>query len=118
MSDLSLPFESSQRELCLKYGTQYIETKENEILGFATSTKGLLPINGLRHPVQGNTCGWYIWCGEKFSEDPKFFAPLCAKHFYEGYPEVARYLGLPPGHRFLVAGDQIDVWYDPTLLKV
>jgi len=117
MSDLSLPFESAQHELCLQHGTPHTETSGDSILGFATTTKGLLLVNGLRHPLQGNTCGWYIWCGEKFSEDPKFFAPLRAKHFYEGYPEVARFLGLPPGYRFLVAGDYVDVWYDQKLLE-
>jgi hypothetical protein len=87
------------------------------MLGFAKSTKGLLPVNGLRHHPEGDTCGWYIWCGEEFSEDPRFFAPLCAKHFYEDYPEAAHFLGLPPGYRFLIAGNYVDVWIDPTLLE-
>jgi hypothetical protein len=118
MGDARLLIESMQRELCLKHGAQYTETEENEVFGFALSTKGLLPVNGLRHPLQDNTSGWYLWCGEEFSEDPKFFAPLCAKHLYADYPEVAQFLGLPPGYRFLVASSQIDVWYDPKLLNV
>ena len=33
-------------------------------------------------------------------------------------PEVLEFLGLPPGYRFLLAIDYVDVWYDPSLLNV
>jgi hypothetical protein len=32
-------------------------------------------------------------------------------------PEALPFLGLPPGYRFLVAGEYVDVWYDSTLLE-
>jgi hypothetical protein len=78
----------------------------------------MIPINGLRHPVVGETSGWYIWCGRIFSDAPDFFAPLHTFHLYEDYPEIAHLLGLPPGYRFLLAGDSLDVWFDASLLNV
>jgi hypothetical protein len=33
-------------------------------------------------------------------------------------PQVAGFLGLPPGYRFLLAGDHVDVWYDEKLLDL
>jgi hypothetical protein len=86
--------------------------------GFAASTKGLIPMNGLRHPVKGETNGWYIWCGETLSESPDFFVPIHTYHLYQEYPEFAALLALPPGYRFLLAGDHLDVWYDGSLLSV
>jgi hypothetical protein len=65
-------------------------------LGFAPSTKGKLPVNALRHPLVDDTNGWYIWCGEDFSDETNFIAPLHTSHIYEGYPEIAKFLGLPP----------------------
>jgi len=85
-------------------------------LGFALSTKGKTPINGLRHRPQGDTCGWYLWCGETFSRSPDFFSPLHVKHVYEDHSEIRKLLGLAPGYRFLLAGDYLDVWFDQSIL--
>jgi hypothetical protein len=86
--------------------------------GVAVSTMGLYPVNGLRHPVTPGTTGWYIWCGEDFSDAPDFFQALCVEHLLESLPAVADFLALPPGYRFLVHGAHLDVWFDEQLLKV
>jgi hypothetical protein len=86
--------------------------------GLAVSTKGRIPMNGLRHPVEGGTTGWYIWFGEDFSNDADFFAPMHTSHIYDEYPAVIKLLGLPPGYRFLIADNHLDVWYDASLLDV
>jgi hypothetical protein len=109
---------SAQRALCDEHTAGFIPSPADSKLGFALSTKGNLPINGLRHPVVGDTNGWYIWCGEEFSHDAEFFAPIHTSHVYEEYPEIARFLGLPPGYRFLFTPDSMDVWFDESLLKV
>lgn len=109
---------AAQRSLCEQYAADFVASPSDTKLGFAFTTKGKLPINGLRHPVVGDANGWYIWCGEHFSDDAEFFAPLHASHFYEEYPEIARLLGLPPGYRFLFAPNCLDVWFDESLLKV
>nr|WP_201781947.1 hypothetical protein [Pseudobacteroides cellulosolvens] len=57
-----------------------------------------------------------IWSGEKFWEDPNFFVPLHVKHIEDWVPNISKYLGLAPGWRFLVAGDDEDVWYDHNIL--
>jgi hypothetical protein len=79
---------------------------------------GIWPINGLRHPQEGDTTGWYIWAGEDFSTDDDFFVPLHVKHLEEWCPAVIKYLGLAPGWRFLLANDYEDVWQDLSLLGV
>jgi hypothetical protein len=113
-----IELEETQRTLCNRFGAAFVITPPNEKIGFASSTAGLMPINGLRHPVTPGTSGWYIWCGETFSESADFFQPQHARHLYESQPEVSRLLGLPPGYRFLLAGDYLDIWYDGKLLDV
>jgi|SRR5580700_3669818 hypothetical protein len=110
--------EEIQREFCRKQAAQYAAAPGNTKIGFALSTKGLVPINGLRHPPKGETNGWYIWCGEEFSDESDFFDPLHARHVYEEYPDLVKLLGLPPGYRFLLASDYLDVWFDASLLNV
>lgn len=107
-----------QTAFCVERKAEFLPAPSESKLGFALVTKGRLPINGLRHPVAGDTNGWYIWCGSTFSDVPDFFAPMHAVHIYEEYPELKKLLGLAPGYRFLLAGEYLDIWYDPALLKV
>ncbi len=109
--------EDVQRAFCLKQAARYAATPGNTKTGFALSTKGQLPVNGLRHPPEKETSGWYIWCGQEFSDAADFFAPLHTRHLYEDHPELVKLLGLAPGYRFLLAGDHLDVWYDASLLN-
>src|SRR4051794_29581360 len=76
------------------------------------------PVNGLRHPPEAETTGWYLWAGEELSEAPDFFLPLHARHLSQWRPQVLPYLLLPPGWRFLIAPGYEDVWYDETLLDL
>jgi hypothetical protein len=112
------PMEQEQRAVCTKYSAEYLPSVESDKAGFALSTKGLIPVNGLRHPPENGTSGWYIWCGEEFSEAADFFVPIHTSHIYEDFPEIAKYLGLPAGYRFLLAGYSVDVWFDESLLKI
>jgi hypothetical protein len=113
-----LEIEEAQRVVCSRYDAAFVSTSPDDKIGFATATAGLQPVNGLRHPQTAGTSGWYIWCGESFSESPDFFKPLHASHIYESLPDTSHLFGLPPGFRFLLAGDYLDVWFDERLLAV
>lgn len=75
------------------------------------------PLNGLRHPQEGDTSGWYLWAGTDLSDEPDFFVPLHVEHLEEWCPEAIPFLALPPGWRFLVAPGIEDVWEDLSLLR-
>ena len=78
----------------------------------------LWPLNGVRHPPETDENGWYIWAGTEFKTDDDFFVPLHTSHVSEWCPLAEKYLGLPPGWRFLIAPDYEDVWYDPNVLDI
>jgi len=105
-----------QRALCIERGVESLISDGDSKLGFALSTQGRRPINGLRHRPEGGTSGWYLWCGEQLSQDAAFFSPLHARHLLDRCPEAIRFLGLPPGYRFLLDGSDADVWFDGSLL--
>ncbi len=75
------------------------------------------PIHELRHPPEGQSCGWYIWTGD-WSDAADFFSPVHVHHAADLYPDVLSYLALPPGWRFLIAPDYEDVWFDSALLEI
>jgi len=111
------PVEDEQRQICLQYGSAFTPVLENEIVGFAMATRNQLPMNGLHHPPQNGTSGWYIWCGTELSDASDFFSPICVHHVAEAVPEVLKLLALSPGHRFLIDGHYTDVWFDQSLLE-
>ncbi|GAC1662096.1 MAG: hypothetical protein NVS9B7_30090 [Flavisolibacter sp.] len=65
-----MDYNKEQIDICKKYTAPFYNTPGFLKAGVAYNVKdGIQPINGLRHPVEGNTSGWYIWAGEEFSED-------------------------------------------------
>jgi hypothetical protein len=110
--------ERQQRDYCKSQNVQYTPASKESFTSLALSTQGLIPINGLRHPPQRWHNGWFLWSGEELSTDTAFFSNVHTHHLTELRPEVLKFLGLPPGYRFLITGEYVDVWFDPTLLDV
>lgn len=111
--------EEIQRALCTDRGADFVPAPAESKLGIARNVReAVFPINGLRHPPVQDTNGWYIWAGEKLSGADDFFFPLHASHIGEWCPLVEKFLGLPPGFRFLVTPDYADVWFDEALLRI
>ncbi len=111
--------ETEQKNICKKYNTDFEASPSNFKIGVSLNVKnGIRPINGLRHPKQGDTTGWYIWAGEEYNTNPDFFVSLHIEHLKEWCPIAIKYLGLPAGWRFLVTEDHEDVWRDKSLLAI
>lgn len=109
-----------QKTICSKYKAQFAESPLTIKVGISRNVKeGVQPINGLRHPIEGGTTGWYIWAGEEMSNVPNFFVPLHVEHLEEWCPSVMKYLGLASGWRFMIDNDGFeDVWEDLSLLEI
>ena len=106
-----------QMKICSKYGASFVGCDPSLKIGISPNIKeGARPINGMRIEGEEGTTGWYIWGGEEWSDDPDFFVPIHAKHVKEWEPMLLKYLGLPPGWRFLITEDYEDVWQDDNLL--
>ncbi|MDQ0877847.1 hypothetical protein QFZ77_006506 [Paenibacillus sp. V4I3] len=108
-----------QKAVCRKYEADFLESPKDLKLGISLNVKeDILPINGLRIYPEGDTTGWYIWSGEELSQDPDFFVPIHVEHIDEWVPNIKKFLGLPAGWRFLIAGDYYeDIWFDPEILE-
>jgi hypothetical protein len=108
-----------QEEFAISVGAKYVASDNYLKVGIAKNFNPLIyPINGLRHPVQGNTTGWYLWSGEVFELSDDFFRPLHTIHLDSCCPSAVKFLGLAPGWRFLFAPNQEEVWFDEKLLSV
>jgi len=117
-ADLRKELGSMSADIYMNLGVAPIPPEPESCLGIAIQTIGKMPIHALRHPVEGDTNGWYIWCGG-YSEEEDFFQPLCFEHLIDHIPQVQKYLSLPPGYRFLIDDSgNVDIWFDESLLKV
>lgn len=106
-----------QRAICDRFGVQPVDAPSDLKVGIAANVReGVLPINALRLPPEGDTTGWYIWAGGEPSADPEFFQPLHVEHLETWCPQILVYLQLPPGFRVQVAPGHEDVWEDLSLL--
>ena len=104
---------------CQKYHTEPYPISDDQKLGIALNVRtDLQPLNGLRHPAAGDTCGWYLWAGEELSKSPDFFVPIHVAHMDGWRPDAISFLQLPPGWRFIIAPGYEDVWFDDSLLEV
>jgi hypothetical protein len=108
---------TAQLNLCSKFGAQFIESNPETTIGISRNCfEGIWPLNGLRHPMEGNTNGWYIWAGTELSFADDFFSPMHTEHLNERIPLISKFLGLPPGWRFICDPNYEDVWFDESLL--
>ena len=102
---------NQQKTICNKYGAGFLATPPDMKVGISLNVKdGIYPINGMRHPPESDTSGWYIWAGEELSTDADFFVPLHAEHLSDWCPEIIKFLVLEPGWRFLISNEYEDVW--------
>ena len=109
--------DKDQRRICKRFKAEYLSSDPWSKVGIALQTKGIQPLNALRHPVEAGTCGWYIWWGEEIDQsDPEFFKPLHVKHLAIHCPQFIPYLGLAPGWRVQLSLEHEDVWFDDGLL--
>lgn len=110
---------TSQLELCQRFGVEPLPAPGDRKAGVSRSVwNGVRPLNGLRHPPDFGTTGWFIWAGDTLSEEPNFFEPVHVSHLVKIRPEIVPYLALPPGWRFLIAGMYEDVWEDSSFLNL
>ena len=115
---MSYDLQLRQRRICAHYGASFAPSPPHLKLGVSKNLKdGIQPLNGLRHPPAGDATGWYIWAGE-LSNDPAFFMSIPVAEIDRWAPAVVKYLGLPPGWRFLCSERHEDVWFDSALLSV
>ena len=116
--ELAAETDERQQRLCEENQVPWSPPGGGSMVGVARDVgMGVWPVNGLRLPVEGSTCGWYLWAGEgEMDQSPDYFEPVHVEHLYDRCREVLAYLGLPPGWRFLTAPGYSDLWEDPGLL--
>ena len=107
----------SQKEICSINDSKWKPINKKLRVGVSLNLDKN-PINGLRHPSEKGTTGWFMWTGD-YSESEDFFQPMCAEHLLQIRPDIIKYLGLDVGFRFLTdKQDYEDIWYDEKVKRI
>ncbi|WP_431163005.1 immunity protein Imm33 domain-containing protein [Flagellimonas beolgyonensis] len=116
-----IKIEEQQRVVCQLNKVDWKPIDGSKLVAINESIYNAIePINGLRHPAEGNATGWYIWSGGEIPQgQDDFFKPIHVEHLIEDLPDCLKYLGLPFGWRFQIDRKGYeDIWYDSELLKI
>ena len=109
----------AQKEICRRIGVSWYPSPPDMKIGISKNIINgnfPMPINGLRHPSENGTAGWYIWAGD-YSNNPDFFQAIHIEHINQYFPVILKYLGLPPGWRIQIDDKGYeDIWEDKSLL--
>lgn len=109
-----------QKEVCRKLFLEEDIVDLESLIAIGRNFDFKKQVNGLRHPRTESLCGWYIWSGEDFNpEEFDFFKPSHVYHLLGEASFIIKYLGIPPGNRFLIdyKGYE-DIWEDKSLLNI
>jgi hypothetical protein len=114
-------FEPMQRQVCEALGAPCLPVDVGAALavGHAEAATPLV-LRGLRLRPAGGASGWYVWAEASGAVEPESLAPLRptdAAEVAARYPQVTRFLGLPPGWRFELRAGREHVWFDRRLLE-
>ena len=73
--------------------------------------EGVVPVEGVRYASPKHTSGWWLTTDE-YDGDINSLKTVHFKHVVENRPELAIYMALPVGYRFLLGGESEHVWFD------
>ncbi|WP_215397034.1 immunity protein Imm33 domain-containing protein [Rheinheimera oceanensis] len=110
-----MSFESNQRECCEHFGAQYKPVDENQLVAISKGIyEGVTPVEGVRYPSPPHMSGWWLTTDE-YDGNIGSLVTVHFKHIIEKRPELALYMALPFGYRFILGGETDHVWFDQVV---
>lgn len=104
--------QQEQMRCCEHYKANFLGATDNQLV--VVSSGVLSPskeVEGVRYPSPSHMSGWWLTTDE-YDGDVNSLQTLHFQHIREKRPDLAIYMGLPFGYRFLLGGVDEHVWYD------
>ena len=114
-TEYALKVINDQEEECLIYTAHPVFPTFNQKIVISKGVYEMMAVQAVRYPSPDHMCGWWITTD---LYDGKIKS-LLVVHFYHvafARPDLLRYLALPNGYRFYISDNEIDVWFDETIL--
>lgn len=110
-ADLALRYWRDQHEVCDAAGAPFTPPRADQMVAVSDGVYQGDAVQAVRYRAPDHMTGWYLTTA-RFNGDVSTLTVEHIHHMTAQRPDLARYLALPPGHRFDTTGGGDDVWFD------
>ncbi len=104
--------EKSQKECCEHYSAEFSPIVPTQLVTISKGIyEGVVPVEGVRYPSPSHMSGWWLTTDE-YDGNLDSLVTVHFQHIIEKRPELALYMALPFGFRFILGGDSESVWFE------
>lgn len=108
--------EKMQIKCCDFYNTEFTPATMTQLVVISDGVyEGINPIEGVRYPSPEHMSGWWLTT-DKYDGNSNSLKTVHFSHILEHRPNVAIYMALPFGYRFILGGDEEYVWFDSNVV--
>ena len=108
------PIEQRQREMCKRYAAECVVPRDDQMCAVSAGVLEGDPVQGVRYRAPSHMSGWYLTTS-RYDGDHRSLRVEHVAHVVDRRPDVAAFLGLPPGYRFDVGGGTAEAWFDAAV---
>lgn len=112
MIDIDSEIHKIQRDCCTHYQADFMPPGRDKLVVISEGVyEEGTQIEGVRYPSPDHMSGWWLTT-EKYTGDIGTLKTVHFQHIIDKRPEVAIYMALPFGYRFILGGTSEHVWFD------
>ncbi|BDX05161.1 immunity protein Imm33 domain-containing protein [Planctobacterium marinum] len=103
-----------QRLCCEHYGESFESPELDQLVAISEGVIDSfedIELEGVRYHSPDHMSGWWLTTN-LYTGDVSSLKTVHFRHIAEKRPEIAQYMALPIGYRFVLGGDSEHVWFD------
>ncbi|WP_407477514.1 immunity protein Imm33 domain-containing protein [Acinetobacter baumannii] len=105
-----------QKECCDHYEEKFFPVELDQLVVVSNGVlEGEIPIEGVRYRSPKHMSGWWL-TSDKYDGDIETLKNIHFTHILEKRPDLAIYMALPYGYRFILGGEEEHIWFDENAL--
>lgn len=107
-----MDLSGNQKACCEHYNAEFTPPEQNQLVAISEGVlEGSHEIEGVRYPSPDHMSGWWLTT-DLYNGDVNSLKTVHFSHVAEARPEIAQYMALPFGYRFVLGGQNEHVWFD------
>lgn len=107
-----MSIELEQRKCCEHFDAEFTSIEDTQMVAISEGIyEGVVPVEGVRYPSPNHMSGWWHTTDD-YDGNIDSIKTVHFSHIIEKRPELAIYMGLPNGYRFLLGNKEESVWFD------
>lgn len=112
-----MDLEKKQEACCAHYSAGFLPPDAMQLVVISDGVLlGEHEVEGVRYPSPDHMSGWWLTTS-LYSGNLESLKTVHFKHIAEALPNIAQYMGLPHGYRFVLGGQSEHVWFDSEVAK-